>query len=854
MHIRQYLEVGDFIPDDMADALKSLQGNPSPQLMEELENDQTYVDFMSRYMAYRQETLEGLHGSTARYWMTYSELVHVFHLFNRGYRTNDLDLFIYALDIMCEIFFAVHRPNYSRWMVLYVLRLLNIEHSHPGLRQVLEQGAFSIRRTTKPFSRSAVDITLEQTVNCDAASRRTGIASFSNATASRSRWMITHAVRSSIVANLMAKAGINPTEDSSKELKHHRQKRDSEDLQKIIKGFEATMNPFTIVPDENLYCITSGKKVRDDIKDDLLNIQAKGHHWCEEFREGCFGDPEYFQKPIPRRKVKNFACAAAKSKAPAKSKIKELQCSRDLFGRLLFLSTKASLDLQNIFAHPLTPVPLSLAHIDGSMNKTNKAKLMHHLEIKATTNDPTHVSVTVVDAMFYLHCLVDAPLTYGEIASRLLHQLCSLSERVDLVTDCYTSPSLKDVERERRGLNETIYNINGPDQKRPIEWQKSLQSPSFKSSLMKFLSSEWQRPCYAACLSGHRLFLALDERCYCFRAIDGAVLREEVPLLSCKHEEADTRIIFHLQHIIQENGDAHVVIRANDTDIFILLAHHLPHFQGSHSVWMDAGHSSTNTRRFINMTSIVHILPRIVCEALPGLHAFTGSDFTASFLNKGKIRPYEIMCKSAVFTACFADLGANQGLSDDEILGTPIEHFVCSMYGRAKITNVNEARLALFQQNYAPQSAHEPLEKIKGSNPSCIPPCRKVLVEKVRRANLVASIWKNATRPNPSNIKPEENGWLLIEGKYYINWFNGDMVPQQVWQVLEGSYIPDQEDSDQEINEPEDYIDIVYGPDEDLDGEIEDIHQWTINQLRGRLGWFWWWWICALHKIFDFIG
>jgi len=35
---------------------------------------------------------------------------------------------------------------------------------------------FSIRRTDKNFSRSAIDITLEQTTNADAASRNTGIA------------------------------------------------------------------------------------------------------------------------------------------------------------------------------------------------------------------------------------------------------------------------------------------------------------------------------------------------------------------------------------------------------------------------------------------------------------------------------------------------------------------------------------------------------------------------------------------------------------------------------------------------------------------------------------------------------
>ena len=92
------------------------------------------------------------------------------------------------------------------------------------------------------------------------------------------------------------------------------------------------MNPLQTESDENLYCISSGKKVDDTIKDDLLHIQQKGHAWCEEFRQGCFADPGRFKKSIPKRKVKNFASAAMKAKAPGKLKMKELQCTRDLFG------------------------------------------------------------------------------------------------------------------------------------------------------------------------------------------------------------------------------------------------------------------------------------------------------------------------------------------------------------------------------------------------------------------------------------------------------------------------------------------------------------------------------------------
>ena len=411
---------------------------------------------------------------------------------------------------------------------------------------------------------------------------------------------------------------------------------------------------------------------------------------------------------------------------------------------------------------------------------------MHHLE-KMTSNDnpPPRVSATLVDAMFLLHSQADVPLTYGEIAGRLLRQLCAMSQRVNLVAEQYKSPSIKDVERERRGVNDTIFKINGPEQKRPSEWQKCLLSPSFKTSIMKFLSCEWMRPCYAPILEGHTLYLALEQYCYCFTAADGKVSREVDQDLQCDHEEADTRIIYHVYHIIHENEQAEVVVRANDTDIPVLLLYHLPHLPGPPKIWMDAGCNSNNTRRYIDVASITASLDAKVTDALPALHVFTGTDFTTSFLNKGKVRPFEIMVKSPAFTAYFAEMGYDHEISDEEIKCTPLEHFVCCMYGRPKIKEVNTGRYTLFEHNYAPKTGNEPLDKIKGINPSNIPPCQKVLYEKIRRVNFIASIWKNAARKEPCRLDPLNNGWYLRDGMLHVQWFQGDLVPHYIWQALE---------------------------------------------------------------------
>ena len=57
------------------------------------------------------------------------------------------------------------------------------------------------------------------------------------------------------------------------------------------------------------------------------------------------------------------------------------------------------------------------------------------------------------------------------------------------------------------------------------------------------------------------------------------------------------------------------------------------------------GLSSSNTRRYIHVSKLATTLDANVLKTLPGYHAFTGSDFTAAFMNKGKVRPFDIMYK-----------------------------------------------------------------------------------------------------------------------------------------------------------------------------------------------------------------
>lgn len=61
------------------------------------------------------------------------------------------------------------------------------------------------------------------------------------------------------------------------------------------------MHLFTLEVGDNLQCLTTGKSVPQEIRNDLLMCFETGQKWCEEFFESCFNDPARFERAIKRK-------------------------------------------------------------------------------------------------------------------------------------------------------------------------------------------------------------------------------------------------------------------------------------------------------------------------------------------------------------------------------------------------------------------------------------------------------------------------------------------------------------------------------------------------------------------------
>ena len=171
-----------------------------PELVAYHLSDPVISHHLQLYEDYFQSVLEGSSGPTAQFWATYIFLINRLHReVQRGIKSNDVEGNIDVFPMMLAVFFALNRPNYARWGTLFYQKLKSAD---PKFLEMLKNGVFSIRRTKKNYSRSAINISLEQTVNRDAASAMKGIVAFRNSENAMRRWALTMTQRALAVTEL----------------------------------------------------------------------------------------------------------------------------------------------------------------------------------------------------------------------------------------------------------------------------------------------------------------------------------------------------------------------------------------------------------------------------------------------------------------------------------------------------------------------------------------------------------------------------------------------------------------------------------------------------------------------------
>ncbi|KAK3765688.1 hypothetical protein RRG08_026164 [Elysia crispata] len=128
-------------------------------------------DLWMRYSHFREGVHHGQLGKTAQFWVKYMDKVWLLLRFPRATKTNNFMAHLQCLQELCPLFFAMDHQNYARYASAYLVSLINLPHSHPGADDLLKNWGFSVSRSQVPASRTAVDLSIEQTVNRQAKSK-----------------------------------------------------------------------------------------------------------------------------------------------------------------------------------------------------------------------------------------------------------------------------------------------------------------------------------------------------------------------------------------------------------------------------------------------------------------------------------------------------------------------------------------------------------------------------------------------------------------------------------------------------------------------------------------------------------
>ena len=401
--------------------------------------------------------------------------------------------------------------------------------------------------------------------------------------------------------------------------------------------------------------------------------------------------------------------------------------------------------MRSILDHELAPVPLSLASIDSKLNKCNKADLAdittEGLDVIKEIPNFHQKTCVIIDGPALIQSIgrPDSSLTFGDLAdvfsASVMKNFSTCCIRVDVLFDRYKELSIKSSTREQRARNSRPIRcvIHNREVKLPYSWKQFISLPSNKENLASFLSQEL-REVSRNMSPDSELIIAggFDDITETYTTMN----REDrhINHLRADHEEADTRIVLHVNDALKQGYDR-IIIQCRDTDVLVMMVSLL--HNSSSEIWMKAGTIKKPRNIAIHKIST---LTKEIRDNLCSFHAITGCDSTSQFSGKGKRSAWKVYAKHPEL---FSGMGTKK-LSDKTF--NDIERFVSILYsGDKDVRDINEVRYNLF---------------VKNKSIEALPPTRDALQLHAERANFQCYVWKRATYPIQDLPDPTKSGWI----------------------------------------------------------------------------------------------
>ena len=195
--------------------------------------------------------------------------------------------------------------------------------------------------------------------------------------------------------------------------------------------------------------------------------------------------------------------------------------------------------------------------------------------------------------------------------------------RLDLAWDNYVVDCLKVTARAKRGKGVRRRVVDSA----PISanWQNFLRVDLNKKELFSFLSKALVQSFKQ---DKKELVVTDGDQVVCVPPQQDAHL-----LAPCNHEEADSRMMLHVDHAAQHDHH-HILVRTVDTDVVVLAVMVAETLPADNEVWIAFG--TGKHLRYLAAHQMAACLGSAKSLALPVFHALTGCDTVSAFVGHGK--------------------------------------------------------------------------------------------------------------------------------------------------------------------------------------------------------------------------
>ena len=291
--------------------------------------------------------------------------------------------------------------------------------------------------------------------------------------------------------------------------------------------------------------------------------------------------------------------------------------------------------IEEILQYEITSSTFFLVDNERYLRKPNKSQLATELLKLCPRIDPKgpdtlpSTSVCIIDFMALVRTVSlknrQPPVkTFHDFATALTAMITSAahnSDEVHIVFDHYKEDSIKNMERMRRGKckERLVFDVILPNQNVPVHldqfWASSISKTAFQAFYVEWLTSNYK--------GNKPLHLGIHPKSW--RVAAGHA--HHFPLLDCTHEEADDRIMFHVQVILSDRSiPTSITVFSADTDVLVCLLYHLStnwRYRGLTELWVVR--NSGVKCSILPVHDICTSLDDKLVTCLPALHALTAA-------------------------------------------------------------------------------------------------------------------------------------------------------------------------------------------------------------------------------------